>query len=364
MMRAAKGFVSQLRIALIRLPLNLRSNRWYVVLGKRLYVHSPRESRTFGTLATQSSLASGSQRHGVYRRIAISRLRKVDTAWSNDAILVPNLGRFGNAVREVVSALSVARSIGVGHVYLAGDNVFAAGSEVPSRGIQVLETGPTLWIDQEPPTRPPFSRLIRWSRHHYRLSDNRDEEWGFLRDALGLEESHGDPDSVTIHLRGGDVFGSRDVRNYGQPPLSFYEKVLEHCNPPSVHIVYQDDRNPVLEPLEELCKRLGITSTRQSGALKDDIETLLAAHTLIAGRGTFLPAVAGLSKILRRVYFFEDKFLIQPPRSGLDIYRVSDREGEFVETVLRGNWENRPDQRELMLSYPASHLTLERLSET
>ena len=363
-MRAVKGFLTHLRIALIRLPLNLRSNRWYVVLGKRLYVHSPGESRTFGTLATQSSVASGSQRHGVYRPIAFSRFRKEDTAWSNDAILVPNLGRFGNVAREVVSALSVARSIGVGHVYLAGDNVFAAGSEIPSPGIHVRETGPTLWIDQEPPTRPPFARLVRWSRHRYRLSDNRDVEWEFLRDALGLEEPKGDHDSVTIHLRGGDVFGSRDARNYGQPPLSFYEKVLEHCKPASVHIVYQDDRNPVLEPLEELCNQRGIACTRQTGTLKDDIETLLATQTLIAGRGTFLPAVAGLSKILQSVYFFEDKFVIRPPRSGLDLYRVSDREGEYSERVLRGNWENRPDQRELMLSYPASHLTLERLTET
>ena len=88
----------------------------------------------------------------------------------------------------------------------------------------------------------------------------------------------------------------------------------------------------------------------------------MGAHTLVAGRGTFLPAIVGLSPHVKRVYFFEDKFSLQPPRNGFDIYRVVDGTGDYKKSVLAGNWENRADQRAMMTSYPVSHLVLEKVS--
>jgi hypothetical protein len=280
---------------------------------------------------------------------------------SNDAILLPNLGRFGNAVREVVSALSVARSLEIGHVFLAGDNVFASGSDVPSPGIHATAAGPQVWIDHNPPVKPAFSRLIRWSRSDYRLdSEVRDVEWESIREALSLRGKTGDSATVTIHLRGGDVFGTREAKNYGQPPLSFYQKVIEHCRARHVHIVHQDNLNPVLARLISLCEEKSIEYTTQSGSLTEDIETLMGAQTLVAGRGTFLPAVVGLSPHIMKVYYFEDKFTLQPPRLGFEVFRVFDGQGDYRRDVLSGNWENRPEQRALMLTYPASRLKLEK----
>ena len=357
-----KEVFRSLRIVVIRLPLNLRSNRWYVVLGRQLYVASPRESHAFRNEVVTRSLASGSPNFRVYRRFFTPR-RPATTAAarSNDAILLPNLGRFGNAVREVVSAVSVARSLEIGHVFLAGDNVFASGSDVPSPGSHATAAGPQVWIDRNPPLKPSFSRLIRWSRNDYRLdSEVRDVEWESMREALSLQGKPGDSSAVTIHLRGGDVFGTREAKNYGQPPLSFYQKVLEHCRARHVHIVYQDELNPVLTRLISLCEEKSIGYTTQSGSLTEDIETLMGAQTLAVGRGTFLPAVVGLSDHIKRVYYFEDKFTLQPPRNGFEVFRVFDSHGEYRRSVLSGNWENRPEQRALMLSYPASRLKLER----
>jgi len=262
-----------------------------------------------------------------------------------------------------VSALSVARSLEIGHVYLAGDNVFASTSDIPSPGIHLTAAGPTLWIDSPAPTSPSFSQLIRWSRSDYRLDDNdRNVEWSSLRSALSIHSEAQDSAVVTIHLRGGDVFGTRDAKNYGQPPLSYYEKVLDHCQATTVHIVFQDNLNPVLDGLIRLCTERSLHYTTQSGSLTDDIGTLMGAHTLVAGRGTFLPAIVGLSPHVKRVYFFEDKFSLQPPRNGFEIYRVFDSTGDYKKSVLAGNWENRPDQRAMMTSYPVSHLALEKVS--
>ena len=350
-----------LRIVVIRLPLNLRSNRWYVVLGRHLYVASPRESHAFRNDVVARSLASGAPNFRVYRRFFTPRRPPTAAARSNDAILLPNLGRFGNAVREVVSAVSVARSLEIGHVFLAGDNVFASGSDVPSAGIHATAAGPHVWIDRNPRLKPPFSRLIRWSRSEYRLdSEVRAVEWESMREALSLQGKPGDSSAVTIHLRGGDVFGTREAKNYGQPPLSFYQKVLEHCRARHVHIVYQDELNPVLAGLISLCEEKSIEYTTQSASLTEDIETLMGAQTLVAGRGTFLPAVVGLSPLIKRVYYFEDKFILQPPRRGFEVFRVFDSHGDYRKDVLSGNWENRPEQRALMLSYPPSKLKIEK----
>ena len=122
------GVLKRFRIALIRLPLNLRSNRWFVIAGRTFYIHSQQESRSYTREVTQHSLATGSSAFRVYRRALSFGHMRAARKRSNDALLLPNLGRFGNAVREVVRALAVARSFDIGHVHLAEDNVFCSSS--------------------------------------------------------------------------------------------------------------------------------------------------------------------------------------------------------------------------------------------
>lgn len=355
--------VRKLRTAFIRLPLNLRSNRWYVILGQGLYVRSPRLSALFAEKVQASKLHADSTDFRVYRRLGdkwnTRRTPNLDTL----AILLPNLGRFGNAVREVVSALSIAKSLRIGNVFLAGDNIFRAQSELPCPGIHSTSAGPRLWIDSTPTPSQRFSGLVLWSRsNHLFEHEAKNDEWDALQKVLALDTHVAEPGTITVHLRGGDVFGDRDVRNYGQPPVAFYEEVLDHARPNAVHIVFQDHLNPVLDELVRLCKKRSIKCTSQSNSLKEDIESLAGAHTFVAGRGTFGPAIAGISPHLKKVYFFEDKFWVQPRRDGFELYRVFDSNGGYREKVLSGNWENRPDQLALMTSYPVSNLKLERVS--
>lgn len=348
---------------LLRLPLNLASNRWYVFLAGNLYLASRHYSIVYGKIVKSQSLAEEGSSFRVYRQFG-SRTKLGDTPkLENFAILLPNLGRFGNAVREVVSALSIAKTLGIGHVFLAGDNVFATHSEVSSPGIHPTSAGPQLWVDSTPSRSQRFAGLVRWSRSNYHLEhEARNEEWDGFRGVLSLSTRVAQPGTITVHLRGGDVFGARDVRNYGQPPLAFYEKVLDHARPNAVHIVFQDRRNPVLDELVRVCEKRSIECTAQSHSLKEDIETLLGAQTLVAGRGTFAPAIVGLSPHIKKVYFFEDKFAVQPLRDGFELYRVFDAKGDYREKNLSGNWENRPDQLALMTSYSPSNLELERVS--
>jgi hypothetical protein len=69
-----------------------------------------------------------------------------------------------------------------------------------------------------------------------------------------------------------------------------------------------------------------------------------------------MPAVVGVSRHASRVYFFHDKFSVDPPVDGVHMIRVSDKEGTYVRDVLSNNWENSDYQRNLMLTYPKSNL--------
>lgn len=266
-------------------------------------------------------------------------------------------------MREIVSAITVAQRLGLGNVYLAGDNLFATKSELAHTGIHDKSPGPRVWIDTVPRRSAPFSQLLLWSRNNFNLSSEvAPDSWASARSTLNIKPQNVPRTTLVIHLRGGDVFGSRDVRNYGQPPLAYYELVLDHDKPKHVLIVYQDLLNPVLQGLINHCELKGIGYSTQSGSLREDVETLLGAAKLVAGRGTFMPAIVGLSPRVEKLYFFEDKFVLQPPRGGFQLWRVHDRLGKYRDEVLSGNWENSDAQRQLMLNYAQSNLEIEETS--
>ena len=352
-----------LKRALIRLPLNLTSNRWFIIIGGRLFLSSSAAGKAWKNQfsgVTQSPVVGNPNVYVLITKL-FSWRRK--TPLSHQGLLIPHLGRFGNAVREVASAIQVGEQLGLGHLYLDGDNVFASDSDVPSPGIHTTENDLKIWIDRRLlRSEKEIELFVAWSRHHFSgINGKPVNPWDATRRALSLdyEVQSFAPDCLVIHLRGGDVFSERDVTNYGQPPLAYYLKVLDHKKWGSVRIVYQDDLNPVLPGIISACLDRGIPCEKSSGTLLQDLQVLLQAQVLVGGRGTFLPAVAGLSSHVSQVYFFEDKFRIEPPRHGIQVWRVIDAKGEYKQRILSGNWHNTVEQRNLMLSYLDKDLSIQ-----
>jgi hypothetical protein len=189
-----------------------------------------------------------------------------------------------------------------------------------------------------------------------------DLAWAKLHEILIRAENSSPPKkrNLTIHLRGGDVFGPREPKSYGQPPLSFYELVLRFDEWKSVTIVHEDKLNPVFPAILELCKGLGLPFRTHNGTVIEDICLLTQTYHLVASRGTFSPAIANISRYCKEVFYFEDKFNLIPERSGLRAIRVFDRHKIYVRAILADNWVNSHEQRNLMLTYPLSSLAVER----
>ena len=101
----------------------------------------------------------------------------------------------------------------------------------------------------------------------------------------------GSDDALSIHLRGGDVFEENPHPDFIQPPLSFYQtliqKRIDAGRPLSVRLVFEDLGNPCVDAIEAYCAANAIPCQLQSGRLEEDLAYLLGARHLVFGSGSF-----------------------------------------------------------------------------
>ena len=351
-----KNGLSHLRLAILRVTKNFRSNRFWILWGGTLYVP---------VVPPPSHLTGLPKSFRLYVRWSGYFLRGKPVK-SKTAIFVTELGMFGNMTRRLANGLSLASLEGYGSIVIPHRVIFQG--DVFREGVHRNDDFPTVYLGAEPrASSNPLDFLIDVNLFedlgigHGGPKREVDRAWEVLHAMLLKTSVPRNPNNkgLTVHLRGGDVFGPRKPRAYGQPPLSFYELVLNNDEWEEVTIVHQDLLNPVLPELVRLCEQRGIRPRLVSGSLADDISVLLESFCLVAGRGTFVPAIAGLSRLCRKLYFFEDKCNLVPRRSGIEVVRVVDSVGTYRQKLLSRNWEDTPQQRDMMLSYPLSSLAWE-----
>lgn len=277
---------------------------------------------------------------------------------------------FGNMSRRLANGLLLADRLNFGHLIVPNNVIFFRG--LFREGLHNVSSNLKVWFGIHP--RPKTNSIDALLTTNLLRSlppsttESRDREtmaWSRLRALLELTVPTvgSGPSVLTIHVRGGDVFGERKPSNYGQPPLSFYKLVINSTRWESVLLVIQDRSNPVVQGIIDFCKEKKLPIQVQNEHLNDDLARLLGAQNLVAGRGTFSPAVAGLSPHCKKVFFFEDKCSLVPSKPGVEMIRTFDHRGQYRSAVLNNNWENSPTQREMMITYPESSLTMERRGE-
>ena len=113
-------------------------------------------------------------------------------------------------------------------------------------------------------------------------------------------------DTLVIHLRSGDVFAANIGEGWFQPPLSFYQKTIEHANCQKIVLVSESHNlNPCATRL--LQEYQGILDIRlQCGSLNDDINTILSANNLVLSKSAFAKHLACFSNNIKNLYNFWD----------------------------------------------------------
>lgn len=276
-------------------------------------------------------------------------------------MLISGLGRFGNGVQQFIHAASFARALDASKIlYFAN----------PTTMENALETNHEMALI---PVRGPFRKAHGGAPHVIWRSDFFEAGIRFhsFDDSASLSarpqlqkiyedllDRHvGQSKTLTIHLRSGDIFGEKPHPGYGQPPLSFYQAVIEAYDWESILIVTEDDSNPCLESILDLAALRGLGCSVLGGSLPDATRAISRSTNLVASRGTFIPALLFLTEIPKIVFTFNGEIDKIPGGVDHTYIDVNDVSGHFSETVLSSNWTNSAEQRALMLNYERSNLT-------
>lgn len=169
---------------------------------------------------------------------------------------------------------------------------------------------------------------------------------------------------LTIHIRSGDIFETNIHPPYGQPPLAFYLRAIAHYQPDLITLVFENMSNPVISSLIEHVRGLKLPLTVSSSTdLRDDIRTLVAARALVIGKGTFALGVLCLNDRVREVYTFNGSsgvrhVLPSDPKGQIKCHNIIDRERKYVESIMKSNWQNTEEQRQLMVTYSPENLDI------
>jgi hypothetical protein len=149
--------------------------------------------------------------------------------------------------------------------------------------------------------------------------------------------------TLCIHIRSGDLFSDPKPHClYAQPPLDYYTKIIAMNPEKKVYVVYEDDANPVVNALREICP----FGTFVSLSLPETIGVFLHAKYIVCGFGTFIYSIATMNKLFQTMYV--------PLSMKKEHYQADPR---VVYCDLPGyiaRWKNTEEQRNIMLTYNGS----------
>ncbi len=276
------------------------------------------------------------------------------------ALVIPKRKRFGNALLQLADAYNIARGLGVDKIYHRGYSFLN----------DVANVDGILFIKGVPKSDENYL-IGDFYQNHALLDVCRDnlDRWEIVHTmakhmTLSLVSQTDDPlheRSLYIHLRSGDIFKKTPPhQDYGQPPLAFYTKIIRSQPWLKVHLVFEDQFNPVIPALQRFLSEAGILYETHSGDIHHDVEVLLRAKNLVIARGTFIYPILCISKYIDQVFYFEvdEHSLWGLQNSPIHFHKCIDLGDTYRSTILT-EWKNNAEQNALMLDYPESHIRIE-----
>jgi len=169
--------------------------------------------------------------------------------------------------------------------------------------------------------------------------------------------------TLAIHIRSGDIFEAEPNFKYGQPPLSWYETLIERGGFDDVVIVTQNNihhgaENPVIAEIRKRWPHIEFVSEYT----EHDFHTLRHARHLALSSSTFATAAAMLNTRLQTLHVPEWDRAHDINITGafprgvrLGFTRFGYRIGNYQ--AMR-SWDNSPAQRSLMLQHSSDDIEL------
>ena len=160
------------------------------------------------------------------------------------------------------------------------------------------------------------------------------------------------PNDLYINIRSGDIFINRINRMYSQPPLCFYQKIINENNFRNIYILSNGHENPVVDKLLKLYPKIKYIH----GKVEYDISVIINAYNFVKPISTFSGTLINLNINLKNLYIFAFKkikienvnYIIHKMVPSPKYYKIMDRK-----------WKKTKEQLDLMLSENCINNTME-----
>ena len=109
------------------------------------------------------------------------------------------------------------------------------------------------------------------------------------------------PEELFIHIRSGDIFKEKKKHNsfYSQPPLCFYQRILQEYKFKKVYIISENRMNPIIDNLIKNYNNIIFSEN----TIKIDIAYIIYAYNIVGSISTFINVLIRLNDNLK--YFWE-----------------------------------------------------------
>ena len=146
-----------------------------------------------------------------------------------------------------------------------------------------------------------------------------------------------------IKMRSGDVFLNNINRMYSQPPLCFYQKIINTNNFSNIYILSNGRENPVINKLLEIYPRVKYLNV----TLEYAISIIINAYNFVMPISTFPETLINLNTNLKNLYIYELlKFNIERGNFLIHIMQPSPKYSQIMER----KWRKTKEQLDLMIN--------------
>lgn len=254
------------------------------------------------------------------------------------SIYVKPFGRLGNSIVQVSNAIYLAEIMNVSTIYMQKNFCFIKNNITTSKGIKIV---PTVGVPKESLGMYQSLFMLSASGH---CPENRVYE--FASETLkGIPHVNTNDDGLYIHVRSGDIFKENPSKWYGQPPMCFYESIIEKLGFKNIYVITEDRKNPVINALiEKYNATLVITDLLQT------IGLILGAKNFVVSFGTFVPSLLKLlpDDTEKNIFRYGNEFNYLT-----DIWKefyFTEPSKLYKNTIMGSNWKNTKEQREIMMN--------------
>ena len=161
-----------------------------------------------------------------------------------------------------------------------------------------------------------------------------------------------DRNDLYIHLRGGDIFKPNPSPYYAQPPLCFYEKIINNNKFRNIYILSMDRENIIVDALINKYKNIIFNQNDD----KYDISVLAHGFNIVASVSSFLISAIKINDNLNNLWEYDiiclnEKFLFLHH----DLYNYNIKYNIYTmkpsDTYVNkmSIWRNIKSQRKIML---------------